>query len=71
MFSSTLLHLLILAIGAAAANVCGTLGVHDPDKISYYMGNFFLRRPIDVCFMCLVLQKRCIEMPEFLLLVLV
>jgi hypothetical protein len=26
-----------------AANVCGTIGIHDSDKISYYMGNFFYK----------------------------
>jgi hypothetical protein len=45
MLSSILLHLLTLVTSTAAANVCGTLGVHDPDKISYYMGNSFYKGP--------------------------
>jgi hypothetical protein len=29
----------------AASNICGTIGIHDENKISSYMGNFFYKGP--------------------------
>jgi hypothetical protein len=29
----------------SATNVCGTVGIHNDTKISYYMGNFFYKGP--------------------------
>jgi hypothetical protein len=35
--------LLTLATSGLAANICGQIGIHDQNKISYYMGNIFYK----------------------------
>jgi hypothetical protein len=35
--------LLALTTSGLAANICGQIGIHDQNKISYYMGNFFYK----------------------------
>jgi len=46
MSAHAIYYLLAFATSALAANnICGTVGIHDPDKISYYMGNFFYKGP--------------------------
>jgi hypothetical protein len=45
MFYNTASLLFALSTSAIASNICGTVGIHDDNKISYYMGNFFYKGP--------------------------
>lgn len=44
LYESSLL-LAVAAMGAWAANICGTIGIHNSSKVDYYMGNFFYKGP--------------------------
>lgn len=39
------LFLLACVVGIEAANLCGKIGLHDSNKLSFYMGNFFYKGP--------------------------
>jgi hypothetical protein len=45
MFSNTAFTLLAFASSAFAANICGSVGIHNDTKIDYYMGDFFYKGP--------------------------
>ncbi|KAH7083587.1 hypothetical protein FB567DRAFT_87909 [Paraphoma chrysanthemicola] len=45
MFTMKVLFLLACVVGAEAANICGKIGLHDSNKLSFYMGNFFYKGP--------------------------
>jgi hypothetical protein len=45
MVALTAFYVLAFASSAIADDICGAVGYHDPDKISYYMGNFFYKGP--------------------------
>jgi hypothetical protein len=53
MFSAIAFALLALATHVFAANICGSVGIHNDTKIDYYMGDFFYKGPnISIVTLC-------------------
>jgi hypothetical protein len=57
MFRHLAYCLLALSSSVLAANICGTIGIHNGTKISYYMGNFFYKGPTSFALCALYCKK--------------